>query len=558
MGRSGTFASHTLVHTLALALASSAAFGCSSSRVECQPVDDGNPCTEDVCADGLPVSEPAAAGTSCGGAVCDGAGACVGCLETSDCADGLVCSASLECVAPTCADGILNGEETDEDCGGPTCPACAQGDRCELPSDCEDGVCEDGVCAAAACGDGVINGAEACDDGNTTGGDGCSAACVAEACGDGTVDDGEACDDGNTTDGDGCTASCVVELCGDGIVNDGGAEECDDGNTTDGDGCTASCVVETCGDGFANNGGAEECDDGNTTDGDGCSAICVVEFCGDGVVNNGGNEECDAGGATVGCNSGCELDADGDELSDTWDPFPTDPTLPGVALPNLVYAHTSSRLYTVSATDYAVTEVAPFTFDQSPGQVTDIAINRRGVVFAITFYDLFVCNPASAACYYLADLPQSFNGLTMVPPGTLHPSEDTLVGIANSGTWYAISVMGTTAMLTEIGAYGGGQQNAGDVVSIQDVGTYGAVIRPSESAGNVIVMCDPLTGAAVSDIVVTTGYHRIYGIAATADRVFAFEEDGSILEIDPAAGTFTVVAEPGLSWWGAGARTILD
>jgi cysteine-rich repeat protein len=45
-------------------------------------------------------------------------------------------------------------------------------------------------------------------------------------CGDGVRDPGEACDDGNTTGGDGCSADCKsTEVCGNGIVDPG--EECD-------------------------------------------------------------------------------------------------------------------------------------------------------------------------------------------------------------------------------------------------------------------------------------------------------------------------------------------
>jgi cysteine-rich repeat protein len=73
------------------------------------------------------------------------------------------------------------------------------------------------------CGNGVLETGEACDDGNTTDGDGCSAACAIEppppspCCGNGVLEAGEACDDGNTVDGDGCSATCTLEVgpCGD-------------------------------------------------------------------------------------------------------------------------------------------------------------------------------------------------------------------------------------------------------------------------------------------------------------------------------------------------------
>jgi len=127
------------------------------------------------------------------------------------------------------------------------------------------------------CGNGVTEGVEQCDDGNTTNGDGCSSKCRLEnTCGDGTVQGTEQCDDGNTDDGDGCSSSCRFEVCGNHIVDPN--EECDDGNTVSGDGCAADCTREpVCGDG--NEDGDEECDDGNTVSGDGCSATCMIEPC---------------------------------------------------------------------------------------------------------------------------------------------------------------------------------------------------------------------------------------------------------------------------------------
>jgi cysteine-rich repeat protein len=64
------------------------------------------------------------------------------------------------------------------------------------------------------CGNGYLEGAEACDDGNTTNGDGCEADCTTTPagpyCGDGTVDEGEQCDDGNDIDDDECTNACTT------------------------------------------------------------------------------------------------------------------------------------------------------------------------------------------------------------------------------------------------------------------------------------------------------------------------------------------------------------
>jgi len=216
-----------------------------------------------------------------------------------------------------------------------------------------------------SCGDGLIEGDEACDDGESANGDGCDASCAVEAgyacvgapsdctptaptptCGDGQVAGAEACDDGRNDDGDGCSATCTVEpgytcddtpsscatTCGDGVI--AGDEACDDDGSQDGDGCSATCAIEhgfacdgtpsacdtTCGDGVI--AGEELCDDGRRDDGDGCSATCTVEHgfacdgapstcastCGDGVLAS--DEACDDHDLdpTDGCDALCALE----------------------------------------------------------------------------------------------------------------------------------------------------------------------------------------------------------------------------------------------------------
>ena len=105
---------------------------------------------------------------------------------------------------------------------------------------------------AAVCGDGLINGADECDDGNTANGDGCSSSCVIE-------------------DGFECTGapSVCTPVCGDGLTK--GAETCDDGNTANGDCCSSTCQIDPdstpCLDGNACNG-AEACHAGVCTSGE--------------------------------------------------------------------------------------------------------------------------------------------------------------------------------------------------------------------------------------------------------------------------------------------------
>jgi len=138
--------------------------------------------------------------------------------------------------------------------------------------------------------------------------------CDFPACGDGIVQPGEQCDDiGDSPD---CDADCTYRTCGDGYINYAAGEQCDDQNTNQDDECNNYCEYPFCGDGAVNNG--EDCDNGGICDasnGQACitniectdilacthqaSATCDNEClnkgseCGDGIIEGG--EECDDG-----------------------------------------------------------------------------------------------------------------------------------------------------------------------------------------------------------------------------------------------------------------------
>jgi fibro-slime domain-containing protein len=288
-------------------------------------------------------------------------------------ADG--CAAATDACAegPTgyCGDGVLDaGEQCDDGNARP-------GDGCSGACQIEPGW----ACPTPGqpcvkiwvCGNGRVDPGEQCDDNNTVSGDGCSSTCLVEpgyacpnrsgvggpcialkanVCGDGIVAGAEQCDDGNTVSGDGCSSTCMVEpgytctpglackkieFCGDGIVQLDIGEQCDDGNMVSGDGCSSLCKLEpnfvclspgkpctstiVCGDGKVQ--GSEQCDDGNTVSGDGCSsscqleagwvcpvagAPCVAKACGDGII--AGSEQCDDGNTTSndGCSATCQFE----------------------------------------------------------------------------------------------------------------------------------------------------------------------------------------------------------------------------------------------------------
>ncbi len=182
-----------------------------------------------------------------------------------------------------CADdGNGSGTDAGEDGG------CVPGTllcECIDASECEDGLtCTGGICADldAACGDGVVDPGEECDEGTANAPAGaCTPECTVQACGDGYLGEDEPCDDGNDVNDDDCSNQCTLPVCGDGIVQD--SEPCDDGNEDETDECTTACELPECGDGFVQEG--EDCDDQNTDEEDGCLASCEYgPLCGDGII----------------------------------------------------------------------------------------------------------------------------------------------------------------------------------------------------------------------------------------------------------------------------------
>ncbi len=107
------------------------------------------------------------------------------------------------------------------------------------------------VPGTSVCGDGTRHPlCERCDAGvgnSDTTPDACRTDCRPAHCGDGTIDTAEECDDGNADDCDGCSSACHAEIglvCGDGIPYPACGQSCDDGNLVDRDGCSATCTLE--------------------------------------------------------------------------------------------------------------------------------------------------------------------------------------------------------------------------------------------------------------------------------------------------------------------------
>ncbi len=298
---------------------------------------DANPCTADVCTQGVPSNpfqKPGAACNENGGTQCDATGHCVQCLDAKDCPSG-ACQIN-QCAPPYCGDGLENGTETDVDCGGlcplkcaiaaacdadvdcgsglcvgkkclpSSCqdkqkngtesdvdcgglcgPGCGPGQACKSKSDCSTSVCTGGVCVAPDCGDGVKNGSETDVD--------CGGACPNKCGLGGSCKQDVDCKGGQCAPG----GNVCLPTCTDGLL-DGQETDLDCGGLQ----CPACAVGQVCkvGDDCATQscGGA-----GNPT-------TCQGPTCNDGAKNGGETYVDCGGGACPACpdGAGCTLPAD--------------------------------------------------------------------------------------------------------------------------------------------------------------------------------------------------------------------------------------------------------
>lgn len=222
----------------------------------------------------------------------------------------------------------------------------------------------------AVCGNRVVEIPEECDDGNTVDGDSCSFVCRREfpfpsslssfdssslpwdvssslsfgsVCGNGVMEGAEQCDDGNVREADGCDRQCRRESlvtyaspgCGNGALESG--EECDDGNSRDLDGCSGNCFLERgfCGDGVIQRALGEQCEPSLVTPltfpcGNNCRFL--LSFCGNGIVDPG--EECDRGPENSGqmdatCRPDCSFGRCGDDIPDSMEQCDDGNLVPG-------------------------------------------------------------------------------------------------------------------------------------------------------------------------------------------------------------------------------------
>jgi len=194
----------------------------------------GNDCSSHVCNTATSRCAPATCANNmldgtetdidCGGGVCPACSAGHTCNANGDCASNACNTSTHTCVSGQCVDQHLDGGETDTDCGGLVCPTCAVGKMCILNGDCTSVACDfvTNRCVSGLCFDERVDGAETDTD---CGGGTCATCAVGKRCRANTDCGSNACDALSLT----CVASQCVDNRQDGVETDidcGGLNAC--------------------------------------------------------------------------------------------------------------------------------------------------------------------------------------------------------------------------------------------------------------------------------------------------------------------------------------------
>jgi cysteine-rich repeat protein len=222
----------------------------------------------------------------------------------------VMCESSADCssMSSACKEGYC-------DSAMGTCKQRSKADHTSCSADGATGVCSAGTCISGCINATDCSTDEACQSGK----------CVASArCGNGTVEGSEACDDGNQSNEDTCLNTCVKAKCGDRYLNRSseGPEACD---TSAGQGdawtCSSNCerlyLYTPCSGEGANN---PDCNGGTCN-----SGLCYPACSGSGQCSlpNGRIGQCilyscitrcDAGGTTCPPVATCKPSASPDQF----------------------------------------------------------------------------------------------------------------------------------------------------------------------------------------------------------------------------------------------------
>ncbi len=221
-----------------------------------------------------------------------------------------------------------------------------------------------------------------------------------------------------------------------------------------------------------------------------------------------------------------------------------------------MFVHTSDTLYRMDNMNFALIEVGPFNAPNEE-RMTDLAVTPGGAIYTIssstgnTKSALWKVSADNGQATHVADVGQVADqpnvGMTFLIDGTL---------LATDKAGGVRKIDPLTGVVTELSAFGSGYATAGDLVAVED-GRMFAIsdtdpVVDNADINNVLITINPETGEFISRIG-QIGWGRVFGSAVANNKIYAFTDEGYVIEINPSNGVGTERAlYSDTRFWGAG------
>ncbi len=245
---------------------------------------------------------------------------------------------------------------------------------------------------------------------------------------------------------------------------------------------------------------------------------------------------------------------DGGELSTTGTTDPPDESssegglddsgMPDPVELDTIYVNSSDTLFTFVPQTGALSRVGTFVLDDgSASSVTDIAIDRFGLLYAISAGTLYVCDPNTVVCSPLGR--SSANSAGFAEFGSISSDHDVLILVEGSDV-VQVHLLGDEVVSETIGSLRE-YSSSGDVMPLS--GSLMLLASPDPAGdGDVLVAFDAATADLVGPIAKLP--QLTYGLAGYGGQVWAFTDFGQIFYLDE-AGEAVEVGQVETRLWGA-------
>lgn len=233
----------------------------------------------------------------------------------------------------------------------------------------------------------------------------------------------------------------------------------------------------------------------------------------------------------------------------------------------LIYAHSRDTLYTFSPYTNTVEQIGVFLLGDGTAApyMTDLAVDSAESVFTSSDESLWRVDPATARVTEVGSFglgAERLFALSFLTPSESPDGTEMLIGATNEGAYYEIDRNDGSASF--LGRYPADWTSSGDIVSVEGLGTFATVRRPTPDgeADRLARLTFSPSGDSTVEVIGpiergTEQFIEIFGLGYWGRRFYGFNNAGQLLEIDRDTGAATVVttATGASQFWGAGVTT---